>query len=239
MRWASVFDRPPPRGIAKLSARPSLWLRGAGVDDEHADEASAAVEAIRVQAKARQVQDSTRLAAHWKEWAKTVLAQGAGKAHKMMRRTAAWTASPVQSATGPSTAPLDTLAAQRATWKQLWRGSDHYSPAPFPAQLHDRAVSTRRPSIQQVRAAADTFSIRSASNVDGWIVKQISWLSDDMLDLLCTLFEATSVHGFVPKQASVILMPMLPKPAGGVRLIGVMAAFVRIFSRTWVGEARA
>ena len=188
----------------------------------------------------------------WQQWADDAMAGGARVAHQVTRGGAGWRPTPVEVQEGDgevrlSSHPANVLAAAVNKWAEVWgadpAGSSCESPLPIPPPvIPARGFGTQRPppSLRagDLRRAASTFGIRTAVQLDGLRLKQLSWLSAQALEALAAMFDVTSVTGVFPRQVCRVLAPMLPKKAGGHRLIGLFPAYYRLWSRTVVGQVR-
>ena len=67
----------------------------------------------------------------------------------------------------------------------------------------------------------------------------MAWLSEPALEALAALFNITTVTGVFPRQVARLLAPMLPKKAGGHRLIGLFPAYYRLWARSSVEQVKA
>ena len=67
---------------------------------------------------------------------------------------------------------------------------------------------------------------------DGVHVRQCALLSEPMLDAPATSMEMFSCAGLAPRQAMIITAPLIPKPTGGQRPIGIFSAWKRLWSKT-------
>ena len=57
------------------------------------------------------------------------------------------------------------------------------------------------------------------------------WLSDDLLDSVAKLLKAIENAGSWPQQLMEALIHLIPKPTGGRRPIGLLAALPRLWDR--------
>ena len=63
-------------------------------------------------------------------------------------------------------------------------------------------------------------------------------LSDDCLSVLCDMFHITACTGISPAATSWDTCPLLPKKAGGHRLIGLFPMYQRVFMKLHVAMMR-
>jgi len=109
---------------------------------------------------------------------------------------------------------------------KLWKAK--YTPST--AWIPDRQAMDR-PTPDMIRAASRTFSTRTSSSLDGFHPTHLQHFSDDALEALCDLFVACEALGLFPAQLTWMVMPMLPKAAGGHRLIILYSMAYRVWQR--------
>ena len=63
----------------------------------------------------------------------------------------------------------------------------------------------------------------------------LTMLSDESLECLADLHQCIDMHGILPSQCWNTSIPMLPKPNGGNRLIGLFS----FLYRSWAGSRRS
>ena len=107
---------------------------------------------------------------------------------------------------------------------EVW-GAEHLervteAPLPLPPPVvPSRGFGAQNPPPplegEDLRKAAAAFSIRTAVQLDGLRLKQLSWVSPVALSALAALFNATTVTGVFPRQVCRLLVPMLPKKRVG------------------------
>ncbi len=89
----------------------------------------------------------------------------------------------------------------------------------------------------RLREVAGTFSSRTSTTFDGFHPRELSHLSEDALGALATIFATAEVAATWPRQVSLIVAALLPKPKGGYRPIGMAPAVYRLWSKARRVEA--
>ena len=143
--------------------------------------------------------------------------------------------------------PAAVLEAAVNKWSEVWGAEPLGAASEFPLPCPPSCVPGRgfgpqsppRPlEANDLRTAAASFNMRTAVQLDGIRLKQLSWVSDQALAALAALFNVTSVTGVFPRQVARLLAPMLPKKASGHRIIGLFPAYYRLWSRAVVGQVK-
>ena len=88
-----------------------------------------------------------------------------------------------------------------------------------------------KPIPEKIRAIVARYALHSATSVDGFHMRHFGLVSDLGLQALGSMYMAMEVHGFPPKQVSDVLVPLLEKPTGGYRPIGLRSPFYRMWSK--------
>ena len=84
-------------------------------------------------------------------------------------------------------------------------------------------------TVAQLRRACKSFETATAVGIEGLRPRHVLLLSDAGLEVLARLFQFVEESGLPPVRGSHIVFP--PKPTGGERPIGVLAALYRIWCR--------
>ncbi len=171
----------------------------------------------------------------WKEWVSDGVEKGAARAHAYVRGPKAWTPTAVKLPDGSESGALDDLIAdQRAKYSRLWKPAQrafHY--------LWDDRDAMPRMTPAQMREAAKSFKEATATTFDGFHPRGLECLSDDALATLATMLEAVESSGIWPRQLSMVVAALLPKPAGGYRPIGLAPAVYRLWAKVRKADADA
>ncbi len=170
------------------------------------------------------VQDAT----DWKTWVNVGVDAGASRAHAYSRLPTGWTPEMVRNAGGDLvSAPDDLLQAQRDKYKRVWRPAD----APFRYRWGP-ADELPRMKPEELRDSAKSFAWKTTQTFDGYHPRQLANLSDPSLTALSALLQAVEISGIWPRQISLVVTALLPKPRGGLRPIGIAAAVYRLWAKT-------
>ena len=78
-----------------------------------------------------------------------------------------------------------------------------------------------RLTAQDLRRVSASFAQDTAETIDGFHVRGFQWLDDDGLEVLSRFYGLVEKRGFGPSQVAAIAMPLIPKPNGGRRLVGL------------------
>lgn len=224
-------DEELARSARLLSALAADLLRGI-----RAHQPSDEVTEMELEHLASQVSEQTqRLAGEdraaddkaWREWAQQSLQKGAGQAHATIKRYLPWVATTVELQQGVITGdPRRLLEAEAAKWAALWRATSpegRVKEQALPLGLPPRGLPLHRPAVAELRSLGQSFRSSTAMALDAFRMPHLCMLPSEGLEALATMFQATDVHAFVPRQARAVCMPMLPKPSGGHRLIGLFS----------------
>ncbi len=188
------------------------------------DELCNEIEAVETRATAQLKVDEER---KWREWISEGIDQGASRAHSYSRLRKAWTPSTVQMPDGTISSSVDDLMnEQRQKYRQLWKPADR----PFRYVWNDEEELPAM-DADQLRQAAGTFATRTSSTYDGFHPRMLGNLSGPSLDTLGVILAAVERSGIWPRQVSLIVATLLPKPTGGFRPIGLAPAVYRLWSK--------
>ncbi len=86
-------------------------------------------------------------------------------------------------------------------------------------------------SPDYLRSVAKSYTHRTAVSVDGFAMRHFMLLSDAGLEVLSGIIELMEATSELPRQLDVVLLAMLPKPAGGYRPIGVFPGLYRLWGK--------
>ncbi len=163
----------------------------------------------------------------WREWVSEGIDQGASNAHAYTRLPKAWAPTVAELPDGSASSSVDDLMEeQRLKFKRLWR------PVERPYRYDwDDAEELPALNAEQLREAANTFAARTSTTFDGFHPRYIGRLSDGALETLGVIFSAVERCGVWPRQVSLVVAILLPKPAGGFRPIGLAPAVYRLWSK--------
>ncbi len=169
----------------------------------------------------------------WKEWIAAGIDNGAANAHAYTRAPKAWAPTAVVRPDGTvSSAMEDIMNEQRDRHRRMWR------PAAGPFRyLWSERDELPQISRERIRESAATFALRTSTTYDGFHPRVIGYLSDEAIDTLSLLYAAIEASAIWPRQVSVVVAVMLPKPRGGYRSVGLAAAVYRLWAKVRREEA--
>ncbi len=163
----------------------------------------------------------------WRDWVSEGIDGGAARAHAYTRLPRAWTPSTVQAADGTLSSAVDDLMEdQREKYRRLWKPADH----PYHYVWEDEEELPLL-EVESLRATAGTFATRTSTTYDGFHPRALGHLSDEALSTLAVIYAAVERAGIWPRQVSLIVAALLPKPAGGFRPIGMAPAIYRLWAK--------
>ncbi len=171
----------------------------------------------------------------WREWVQEGVDAGAARAHAYTRTPEAWTPTVVpDSGTAFTCSPEVLLDGQRDKYRRLWR------PAAGPYR-YDWESREELPMLEpwELRESSKSFKRSTAMTFDGFHPRQLAHLCDAALAVLALILQAVEVGGAWPRQLALVVTPLLPKPKGGFRPIGLMPAAYRVWAkarRRWADE---
>ena len=167
----------------------------------------------------------------WKSWVEDKLRGGAPGLHQFVKRT---TESPLGTA-GPldqrDVSPQAVLLRDHAAWAEVWTRLSGKFDCPWVEGELQPCESLEPITRDHVRVAAMTFSMRTAVGEDWIRPREVGMLSDRLLDRYAAVMNSAEACGSWPKLVSTNLIHLIPKPAGGMRPIGLMSTLVRVYER--------
>ena len=182
----------------------------------------------------KKAEDRANNESSWQGWAKEATAGAARAAHKLIKKTMPWVATTTVLSGGMVTAsPRALLEAEGRKWQGIWGArlaSSVREPPALPQGLPRRSPMLRRLSPRELRELGKRFGKHTAGSLDGFRLQHLALLSEPGLQALSEILLATDQHGFTPTPTEHISMPMLAKPAGGHRLIGLFSFYYRVWS---------
>ena len=147
-------------------------------------------------------------------------------------------------ATGNVVTACDQVALEKeaASSAQLWKTQENYQDPledpETPQKASDDAAKLPRLNVQDVRAAAKSLPVNTGVGIDNEAPRAIDRLSDNAIEARIDVFQACEGEGVWGDYNTNVLTVLLPKPDGGVRPIGLLPTFIRIWSRDRMREAR-
>ncbi len=180
-------------------------------------------------------------ASKWKDWIMTNLHAGARNAHRFLRLPEEWRPTTVLDPDGVLTAaPTQLLEGYADKYSGLWNGHARAQCTAAPRKPWQEGGNTplARPTPEDIRAAAKTFSTTTAVAYDGFAMRHYALLSNEALEALADIIEVTERTGMMPPQLGALAMPLLAKPRGGHRAIATFVSLYRLWSRIRRDEVR-
>ncbi len=97
------------------------------------------------------------------------------------------------------------------------------------------ALPRLRPA--QLMSASQAIKKNSTATYDGFHPRHFGLLSEGALLALAAILEMVELLGAWPKQLDLVMMPLLPKPKGGYRPIGLLPGLYRLWAKSRRAEA--
>ena len=125
---------------------------------------------------------------------------------------------------------------RRASGKKVWEADtvafrEGQCP-PAPEGVPRRGFGKQQPppelKPEDLRKAARAWPWHTATQMDGINLKSIEGMSDEGLRSLAKMFYITDMTGLIPQQLAQTVMPAIPKPTGGHRLVGIFPFYWRL-----------
>ena len=169
----------------------------------------------------------------WFDWVNKAVAQGKRAIHQHLRAKLLWVPSVVRRDDQLDATPAAVLTHEAGVLQQHWRAEEK------PLQLHEPEDREAFPLVEPtaILKAALTFPAISGAAVDGFHPRQMAMLSEGGLQTIALLFRAMEKIGRLPEQLIFLLFVLIPKQAGGVRPIALMASLYRLWTRLRRAEA--
>ena len=161
-------------------------------------------------------------------WLVEALSGGAGVAHRASKPRPFGAPTVVKVGgrwTAAKSAVLDSFAD---TWGALWLAKPAPSLIRLPCLDAPQALPTLSPS--QIRSVAKSYPVKTDTR-DSFHPRHYSLLSDRTLECLSILYMYMEASGLAPSPVSTVAISLIPKPSGGLRGIGLLRSFIRIWER--------
>ncbi len=169
----------------------------------------------------------------WKEWIRKGFESGAKNAHAYLRLPTEWRPSSATTPAGVRSArPADLLEAQRLKYAGAWEADADCGYYRWP----DRQALPRL-GPEELREASLMFKKGTATAYDGIHCRHYALLCDKSLAVLGTILEACELLGNLPKQARLVVTPLLEKPKGGFRPVAIYVSLYRLWAKARRGAA--
>ena len=168
--------------------------------------------------------------ADWTKWAKGAVQSGARAGHRWTQSPMAWVPTTTTRPDGTRTASgLDVANHYGQHFGRLWAATTT-RPAQQPPPPMQRSALPRI-TAQQLRTLSRGWSAITAVGADGFAMCHYQHICDEGLEVLSGMFEAFELSTIFPPQWNMLGMPLLPKPAGGHRTIGIFPSGFRLWAK--------
>ena len=161
-------------------------------------------------------------------WLDEALAGGAGVAHRASKPRPFGAPTVVKVGgrwTAAKSAVLDSFAD---TWGALW--SEKPAPSSIRLPCLDAPPALPALSPTQIRSVAQSYPVKTDVR-DGFHPRHYVLLSDRTLKCLSVLYMYMEASGLAPSPVRTVTASLIPKPSGGLRGIGLLRSFIRIWER--------
>ncbi len=195
----------------------------------------------------------------WRQWIAHNINCGARNAHKYLRIPTEWRPTTTLTMDGIVSAdPQCLLAGYAAKYDALWNGAararrerqQQHGDARCSHLLSSseggqgggprtdsapwkmgRSDPLPRPTPQDLRDTANTFSKGTAVAYDGIALRHYALLSDVALSIIADIIEVAETVGGLPSQLDLTEMPMIAKPRGGHRAVATLVSIYRLWAK--------
>ncbi len=171
--------------------------------------------------------ETTTAIKEWRDWIRRGFEAGARNAHAYLRLPPEWRPSTANSPSGiPTASPAQLLETQRDKYAQAWLADSDCGHYLWPSRQ-----ALPRLSASELREASRLFKKRTAVAYDGIHCRHYSLLCDGALEALGAILEACELLGNLPRQARLVVTPLLEKPKGGFRPIAIYVSLYRLWAK--------
>ncbi len=226
LRAPTPCPQPPGTPVPQVQQCDDVILRQAA-------RTQGVMDSIDADLKIQALEDGAEERRRWRDWLREDAAAGAAHAHAYSRLPEEWVPTQATDDHGIISAdPSAILEGIRAAYATKWQA----------AQRQTRYAWREREALarllpDELRAASLAFAKGTASTFDGLHPRHFALLSDQALAALAALYEAVELLGAWPRQLDLVVMPLLPKPKGGFRPIGLLAGAYRLWAKARRVEA--
>ena len=134
-----------------------------------------------------------------------------------------------------SASPSDIVEEDFKGWTKVWGRLQQWATTPWRSEEADKKCEEVEglPNFgaKELRRACQSFSERTGWGTDNIGPRQLSWLSDDLLEVIAVLLMNMEKRGIWPMQLREAFIHLIPKPTGGRRPIGIVTSLPRIWER--------
>ncbi len=169
----------------------------------------------------------------WKNWLKEGMNCGAANAHAFSRLPGDWQPTEQVNAAGIiSSEPGEILEGTRENYADKWQAAQQGIKYAWPQR-----DALPRLSPAQLRGASRNIKKKTKATFDGFHPRHFGMLSEGALLALAAILEMVELLGAWPAQLDLVLMPLIPKPRGGFRPIGLLPGLYRLWAKARRAEA--
>ena len=182
----------------------------------------------------------------WILWTELATSGSAGKGHWFTKPPQAWvpTVTLADKDGNIFADPFHLLEAEQQSWALIWGAWEAEDLNPLPG-MAEKGKAMPKISPDMMREVSRRASSKTALGLGGFHLKHFELLSNESLEALAGIFQAAEVHSFMPTQIRRLLVPLLDKPTGGFRPIGIFCSAYRLWARcrrsvlqSWEGANR-
>ena len=168
----------------------------------------------------------------WRAWIREQCKTGGGGLHRFVKRKMEGPEVAFKIEGNLTAAPQDIADGDLATWEIIWRRHEAKAGAPWRgACVGPTTGADCTPTPKEIRKAALGFKENTGVGTDAISPRAFAWLSDELLGSIGECMTRAEEEGVWPEQVHEALMYLIPKPTGGRRPIGLLAALPRLWAK--------
>ncbi len=229
---AGISDAPTLRLHNEAMEAVQRAKGGAGNDGDSREaltqHLSELLQRLREEAARKESEGEAEAVKAWKNWVAEGIDRGARNAHAYSKLPNEWvpTAELEEGTRILRSSPTALLQAQRNKYRDRWK------PTAEPRRINwPTREALPRLTAEDIRSASETFSWGTAHTYDGIHPRHASLLCEGGRGAIGALCEAMELLGALPSQLRLVTMPLIEKPSGGFRAIGLMTMVYRIWAK--------
>ncbi len=198
---------------------------------------------VKIVAKAERDEERAELrkaVKEWHGWIRSNALKGMKNAHLYSKVPTAWVPSTTLKDGDMVTAdPMNLLDGYRDQFGRIWDAEADDGGDGIPLVDCTTENDCDPPPLEplprlepdELRAVSATFSLGTACTFDGFRMRHFALLTDECLRALAAIFAVAEITGSFPRQLRVLPVPLLPKPKGGHRPIGIFTSPYRLWAK--------